>query len=284
MVDGEVYKTLEVEYGSEIVPEVAPEKEGYTFSGWSEIPETMPSRDVTITSTFTINKYTLTYIVDGEVYKTFEVEYGSEIVPEAAPEKEGYTFSGWSEIPATMPNQDVTVTASFTVNKYTLTYMVDGEVYKTVEIEYGSEITPEVAPEKEGYTFSGWSEIPETMPAKDVTITGTFTVNKYTLTYMVDGEVYKTLEVEYGSEIVLEAAPEKEGYTFSGWSETPETMPANDVVVTGTFTWVDAIPGITIGECECQIFTPDGRLVNKLQKGLNIIRLSNGQVKKLLVK
>lgn len=58
---------------------------------------------------------------------------------------------------------------------YYLTYVVDNEVYKSYEIEEGGTITPEPEPTKEGYTFSGWSEIPETMPAHDVTITGTFT-------------------------------------------------------------------------------------------------------------
>lgn len=62
-------------------------------------------------------------------------------------------------------------------NKHTLTYVVDGVEYKAYEIETGTTITPEAEPTKEGYTFSGWSEIPETMPAKDVTITGIFTQN-----------------------------------------------------------------------------------------------------------
>ncbi len=60
--------------------------------------------------------------------------------------------------------------------KYTLTYMVDGEVYKTSQVAEGSTITPEPAPTKEGYEFSGWSTIPATMPAEDVTITGTFSL------------------------------------------------------------------------------------------------------------
>ena len=235
-VDGEEYKTSEVEYGAAITAEDEPTKEGYTFSGWSEIPETMPAEDVTITGTFTVNKYKLTYKVDGEEYKTSEVEYGATITAEDEPTKEGYTFSGWSEIPETMPAKDVTITGTFTVNKYKLTYKVDGEEYKTLEVEYGATITAEDEPTKEGYTFSGWSEIPETMPAKDVTITGSFTVNKYKLTYMVDGEEYKTSEVEYGTAIIAEDEPTKEGYTFSGWSEIPETMPAKDVVITGTFT------------------------------------------------
>lgn len=60
------------------------------------------------------------------------------------------------------------------IPKYTISYLVDGEEYKKYEVEVGESISPEPAPTKEGYTFSGWSEIPETMPAKDVTITGSF--------------------------------------------------------------------------------------------------------------
>ena len=237
-VDDEVYKTYELEEGATITPEPAPTKEGYTFSGWSEIPETMPAKDVTVTGSFAINRYKLVYMVDGVEYKSYEVEYGASITPEEAPTKDGYTFSGWSEIPATMPAKDVTVTGSFTANaatKYTLTYKVDNEVYKTYELEEGATITPEPAPTKEGYTFSGWSEIPETMPAKDVTVTGSFAINRYKLVYMVDGVEYKSYEVEYGASITPEATPTKEGYTFSGWSEMPTTMPAKDVTVTGSF-------------------------------------------------
>lgn len=120
-------------------------------------------------------KYKLSYFIDGNEYKSYEVEFGDKITPEPAPTKEGYTFSGWSEIPETMPNHDVTVTGTFTINKYKLIYMVDGTIYKFYNIKYGSTIIPEADPIKEGYTFSGWSEIPEEMPARDVTITGTFT-------------------------------------------------------------------------------------------------------------
>ncbi len=236
IVDGEVYKTYTVTYGTSIAPEPVPTKEGYTFSGWSYIPATMPATDVVVMGTFTINKYTLTYKVDGEVYKNYTVEYGAVITPEPEPTKEGYTFSGWSTIPTTMPARNVTVTGTFTPINYTLTYKVDGQVYKTYTVAYGSTITPEPAPTKEGYSFSGWSGLPTTMPAHDVTVTGTFTINSYTLTYEVDGQVYKTYTVEYDAAIIPEPEPIKEGYTFSGWSEIPETMPAHNVTVTGTFT------------------------------------------------
>ena len=234
-VDGVDYKNISYDYGANITAEPAPTKEGYTFSGWSEIPATMPAHDVTVEGSFTVNKYKLVYQVDGEEYKSYDVEYGTAITPEPSPTKEGYTFSGWSTIPETMPAEDVTVTGTFAVNKYKLVYKVDGAEYKSYEIEYGKAITAEPVPSKEGYTFSGWSTIPETMPAHDVTVTGTFSINKYKLVYMVDGEVYKSYDVEYGATITAETAPTKEGFEFSGWSDIPETMPANDVTVTGTF-------------------------------------------------
>ena len=62
---------------------------------------------------------------------------------------------------------------------YTLTYMLDGKKYRDYSLQEGDAITPEQAPSKEGFTFSGWSEIPETMPDHDVTITGTFIENTY---------------------------------------------------------------------------------------------------------
>lgn len=167
---------------------------------------------------------------------------------------------------------------------YTLTYEVDGEVYKTYEVEYGATITAENTPSKEGYTFSGWSEVPATMPAHDVTVTGSFTVNTYTLTYEVDGEVYKTYKIEYGATIEAENAPSKEGYTFSGWSEIPDTMPAHDVTVTGSFTVIVGIKDIESDEENTQIYTLDGKRVNALHRGVNIIRHSDGTVTKIFVK
>ena len=237
MVDGVEYKSYDIAYGTPITAEAAPTKEGYTFSGWSDIPATMPASDVTVTGTFAVNTYKLTYMVDGVEYKSYDIAFGTPITAEAAPEaKEGYTFSGWQGLPATMPANDVTVTGTYNANTYKLTYMVDGVEYKSYDIAYGTSITAEAAPTKEGYTFSGWSDIPATMPAGDVTVTGTFAVNTYKLTYMVDGVEYRSYDVEYGTPITAEAEPEaKEGYTFSGWQGLPATMPAENVTVTGTY-------------------------------------------------
>ena len=233
VVDGEEYQTKNVEEAEAITPIDEPTKEGYTFSGWNGVPEIMPANDVIVTGTFTINKYKVTYIVDGAEYKTTEVEYGSTLTSEAEPTKEGYSFSGWSDIPETMPANDVTITGTFNVNKYKLTYMVDGEEYKSSEVDYGTAITAEAVPTKEGYTFSGWSGLPTTMPANDVTVTGTFTVNKFTITYVVDGVTLKTEEVEYGTTITPPTS-QKDGYEIS-WNAHPTTMPAYGITIYGSY-------------------------------------------------
>ena len=193
--------------------------------------------------------YTLTYVVDGEVYQTVSIKEGKEITAIDAPAKEGYTFSGWSEIPETMPDNDVTVMGSFTINTHDIIYMVDGEEYQKVEnVAFGTLLTAIDAPAKEGYTFSGWSEIPETMPDNDVTVTGSFVLDVYAVVYMVDDEEYRRDSVEYGGTITLAEKPTKEGHDFSGWNGYPDnlTMPANDVIITGTFTEINGLAGVSV--------------------------------------
>ena len=236
MVDDNIYAQFDASYGSPVPTVDDPVKVGYTFEGWGDVPSTVPANGITLHAKFTPNTYVVRYVVDNITYKMVDVEYGSIISLIPAPEKEGYTFSGWSEFPATMPAKEVVIEGSFTVNSYSLVYKVDGEVYETLNVEYGSALTAIAAPEKEGHTFSGWSTLPETMPAEEVVIEGTFTVNSYSLVYKVDGEVYETIAVEFGSELTAIEAPEKEGYTFSGWSTLPSTMPAKEVVISGSFT------------------------------------------------
>ena len=223
----------------------------------------------------------VTYKIDGEVYKTLLIKPGERIIVPAVEEnKEYYTFSGWNldayisaEGYPVMPDEDIVVEGSFIADKFMITYIVDGEVYATDSVAYGSEIVLIDEPAKEGYTFSGWSEVPATMPAEDITVEGTFSVNTYVITYLVDGEVYATDSVAYGSEIVLIDEPAKEGYTFSGWSEVPETMPAEDIVVEGTF--VKKETGIEEVQCENgvakTIYDLQGRKVTHPIKGIYIV-------------
>jgi len=172
-------------------------------------------------------------------------------------------------------------------NTYRIAFVVDGNLMSEYSLLWGSEVTIPEIPTKEGHTFSGWSDIPATMPAEDVTVEGTFTVNRYTITYKVEGEVYATEEVAYGEVIVLKEEPVKEGYIFSGWSELPATMPAKNIEVTGHFE-VDGID-IVLNNRLVDVYTLQGirvkrqvlidNLENELSFGIYII---NG--KKVMIK
>ena len=274
MLDGVEYKRMSVAVGSTIKPLDVPAREGHTFSGWIGLPDAMPAKDVTVTGSFTVNKYQLTYIVDGEVYRTDSIAYGTELAAIDVPAREGHTFSGWIGLPDAMPAKDVTVTGSFTVNKYLVTFKVGDEVIAADTLEYGTTIYVPEAPEKEGYSFDGWGEVAETVPAGDVTYEGTYTVNIYKVYYYVDDELVHTDEVAYG-EVIPEYVYEQisESDVFLGWiGETYDTMPAHDVTYIANID--SGIKNLTKWEGGLSIYDIWGRSVKstkKLKRGVYII-------------
>lgn len=123
-----------------------------------------------------IPKHQLAYYVDDALYKSFTLEEGEFITPESAPEKDGYTFSGWSEIPERMPKHDVTVTGSFTLTTEKLT--LDGIQYTLWVKEKTAEIVGFDVPDG----FTGQVSIPFTVTKDgtsfDVTRIGDFAFSK----------------------------------------------------------------------------------------------------------
>ncbi|MFQ9351047.1 MAG: doubled motif LPXTG anchor domain-containing protein [Hungatella sp.] len=243
LVDGKDYGEKETyKYGTPVTLRKDPEKEGHTFSGWNQTDGfVMPAKNVVIEGSFSINSYTVVYKVDGEIVgDTESYEFGAPVSLRTEPQKEGYTFSGWDrESGFNMPAENVEIEGHYSINSYTVTYKVDGELYGDIETyEYNAPVELRQEPQKEGYTFGGWSsETGFNMPAENVVIEGSFKVNEYTVTYFVDGKFYDSIETySYGSQVKLKEAPQKEGYTFSGWDHDDRfTMPAEDVVVKGSF-------------------------------------------------
>lgn len=127
--------------------------------------------------------------------------------------------------------------------EYKVTFMIGEECYDEIMVKYGAKIELPT-PTKNGYTFQGWKDVPETMPADNITLYGSFCPNVYTISYVVDGEVYDTESIACDAEIVPIAAPAKYDYTFSYWANLPETMPANDITVTAVY--VDKVKEILV--------------------------------------
>ena len=279
----------------------APEKVGYTFDGWEKnglpadanidgatITFTMPANNVTLNAKYIANapetyelKVTdaqVTLKDGGAVADLTAVPVGTELVA-TAPEKEGYTFTGWTAtgLPANANIDGATVTFKMPANKVTLnakyianapkTYELDvsdatitlkdgGAVADLTAVPVGTELVA-TAPEKEGYTFDSWEKdglpadakidganITFKMPANNVTLKAKYIENapetyelKVTdakVTLKDGGAVADLTAVPVGTELVV-TAPEKVGYTFDGWEKNGLPADANIDGATITF-------------------------------------------------
>ena len=171
------------DYGTAITAPANPTKTGYTFAGWDKtIPSTMPAGDMTITAQWQVNQYIITFKPEnGGQDIVIKQDYGTAITAPANPTKTGYTFAGWDKtIPTTMPAGDMTITARWTVNQYTITFKPEnGGEDIVITQDYGTAITAPANPTKTGYTFAGWDKtIPTTMPAENITLTARWTENR----------------------------------------------------------------------------------------------------------
>jgi len=162
----------------------------------------------------------------------------------------GHTFKGWYD------NENLTgspVTAiggaetgnkeywaKWEINQYTVTVKPEnGKADIIITQDYGTPITAPTLT-REGYTFKGWDkEIPETMPAENITVKAQWEINQYTITFDTNGgSEIAPITQDYGTEITAPDNPTRKGYTFKGWDkEIPETMPAENITITAR--WKD---------------------------------------------
>ena len=233
------------DYGTNITAPADPTRKGYTFKGWDkEIPETMPAENITVKAQWEINRYTITFdTAGGSEIAPITQDYGTNITAPANPTRKGYTFKGWDkEIPETMPAENMTVKAQWEINQYAITFDTNGgSEIAPITQDYGTAITAPADPTREGYTFIGWDrDIPEIMPAENITVTAQWEINRYTITFdTAGGSEIAPITQDYGTNITAPADPTREGYTFIGWDKAiPTTMPAENITVTAQ--WKDS--------------------------------------------
>ena len=226
---------------------------GYTFKGWYD-NENLTGSPVTAIggaetgnkeywAKWEINQYTITFDTNGgSEIAPITQDYGTEITVPADPTRKGYTFKGWDkEIPETMPAENITVKAQWEINQYTIAFDTNGGSEITpITQDYGTPITAPADPTRKGYTFKGWDkEIPETMPAENITVKAQWKINQYTIAFDTNGgSEIAPITQDYGTEITAPDNPTRKGYTFKGWDkEIPETMPAENITITAR--WKD---------------------------------------------
>ena len=234
---------------------------GHTFKGWydNEGLTGDPVRAIGGTemgnkeywAKWTINQYTITFDTDGgsEVAPITQ-DYGTAITAPADPTREGYTFTGWDKtIPATMPAGDMTITAQWTVNQYTITYDLDGGTAEGNPDTYTVETDAFTLknPTRPGYTFTGWSgtgltgedNLTVTIPKGSTgnrSYTAHWSLNTYSIMYDLNGGTASGNPTSYTVEsaTITLNQPTKTGYTFTGWSGTDLTGEDNLTVTIPT--------------------------------------------------
>ena len=251
---------------------------GHTQVGWATVDggEKVYGLDdvytkneaLTLYPVWNTNKYTITFdTAGGSEIAPITQDYGTAITAPEAPEREGYTFIGWDrDIPEIMPAENITVTAQWEINQYTITFdTAGGSEITPITQDYDTAITAPADPTREGYTFIGWDKaIPTTMPAENMTVTAQWEINRYTITFdTAGGSEIAPITQDYGTAITAPADPTREGYTFIGWDmEIPTTMPAENItlkarwkdtekptgeIIIGTNKWREFLNTLTFG-------------------------------------
>ena len=227
-------------YGADVTVRDPETRTGYDVTGWTSSVTindgkfAMPAADVELTATSTVHKHTVTYKITGDYFanERFKVQeniaYGTALTLIGDDmTKEGYTFSGWSGLPETMPDDDVVVTGFYAINSYTVTWKDGEETFSSSSVAYDAKVSaPTTAPTKDGYDFTGWTtsdvtladDYSFTMPAKAVTLNAKWALVTYKIAYVTNGgNAISSSSYTIESADVTLPAPTRAGYDFAGW-------------------------------------------------------------------
>ena len=231
-------------YGAAVTVAADATAPGYTFSGWSrEDGFTMPAENVTITGSFTANGETPYKVehyqqnLEDDGYTLAETENltgETDTTATANPKTyTGFAFDGTAE--GTVASGNIAGDGSlvlklyYTRNSYDVTYAYTGTVPtgasalpEKATAKYGAPVTVAEAATAPGYTFSGWSRNDFTMPAENVTITGSFTANSNT-EYTVRHHFQNILDDAYDADTAMLSE------TLSGTTDTLTAAAAKTV-------------------------------------------------------
>ena len=246
---------------------------GYTFKGWYDNEALAGSPVTAISNTETgnkeywakweINQYTITVKPEnGKADITITQDYGTPITAPTLT-RDGYQFNGWDKaFPTIMPAENMTITAKWVVNQYTITFdTAGGSAVAPITQNYGTAIAAPADPTREGYTFIGWDKaIPATMPAENMIITalwrdiavptgeikiaengwksflntitfGLFFKDTQTVTVTATDNSGETVTIEYLLSEKALTESELAGMTFTAYSAPFSINPDNEYVI-----------------------------------------------------
>lgn len=290
-VDGEVYQVVATGFGETISLPQAPSKTGHTFLNWDVVPDEMPDTDLVINAVWSINSYDSVFIADGVQYAVVSTPYGAEIQLPPQPSKDGLYFGGWSPlVPAVMPAYAMEFTALWVSQAYNAIFMVDGIEYARILTGLNAPIVLPSPPEKAGFIFLGWDNLPSAMPAQDVVITAkwrpegsnivSFNLNGGTGTVPFDlgGIPGDTIVLPDQGDII------RQHYTFLGWAQTPDaTVGLTSFVIFSDYTVLYAVWGRVPVTLDAKVgstavIDQNNSLIYGLMQGITVAELNDSFV------
>ncbi len=183
-------------YGETIGSLPSTTREGYTFGGWSYNGsgvsfDTTVTSNMTLTASWTINKYTVSFDSNyGSDVSSIVYTHGDNLGDLPEPDRTGYTFNGWTYdgsyvSSSTTVTSNMTLTASWTINTYTIWFDSDGGTsVSSFTRNYGETLGSLSSPKRDYYTFNGWYHDGEyvnssTVVTDDMTLTASWSENDW---------------------------------------------------------------------------------------------------------
>ena len=255
-----------VDYGSDGTAVTAVADPNYHFVDWSDLSTDNPrtdtnvTADISVTANFAIDTFTLTYTAgaNGSITGTSPqtVDYGNDGTAVTAVADPNYHFVDWSDASTDNPRTDlnvtadITVTANFAIDTFTLTYTAgaNGSITGTSPqtVDYGNDGTAVTAVADPNYHFVDWSDASTDNPrtdtnvTADITVTANFALDTFTLTYTAgaNGSITGTSPqtVDYGNDGTAVTAVADPNYHFVDWSDASTDNPRTDTNVTADIT------------------------------------------------
>ncbi len=173
-------------------------------------------------------------------------------------------------------DETVVINPSNIIDEFEITWIVNDKEFRVLAEEGTPIIKPEVLG-KTGYTFTGWTpQVPDLMPAENLTFTATWSANIYNAVFDASGGVWndgstkKVIATAYGDTIVAPETPSKYGYVFSSW--TPEIGIMDDI--NGKVFIAEWIPSV---ETTYTVETYTMNTVGEYEKSLQIFAGTTGE-------
>ncbi len=240
---GSAVAAITQNFGTAVSAPTAPTKLGYDFVGWFEDGAdeaytfaTIEARNVELVARWNIARFTITFNVDGgSAIDPITQDYNTSVSAPVAPTKTGYTFAGWdATIPSVMPAENITITALWTVNAYSISFDANGgSAIATITQNFGTAVSAPANPTKLGYNFAGWFEDGAdeaytfaTIEARNVELVARWNIARFTITFNADGgSAVAPITQDYNTAVSAPEAPTKIGYDFVGWFEAGASDP-----------------------------------------------------------